>query len=344
MPTTTRSRRAIGIVRVSQTKGREGDSFHSPGTQRDRIGDTCDRNGWRLLEVHEELDVSGGKSLDARPGLRAAVEAIEARRADVLAVAYLDRLTRDPRVRDEVVDRVEAAGGEVWTVDMGRQTNGTAAEQLTGTMASAVHRYVRRVAAERSREAQARAVSRGVIPFPNVPPGYRRGDDGRLEPDPKIAPIVAEAFRMRAEGATLMAVRDYLASQGVKRSFHGVCSLLSSRIVLGEIRFGDLANPDAHEPIVSREVWQAVQASHVLPHQRRRLRKPGALRDAPEHADTARHGRRGRRPHKGAAAADRHSLAAVRPRGAAPPATRRAASSPRRAATRTGRRPDASHR
>lgn len=146
---------------------------------------------------------------------------------------------------------------------MGRQTNGTAAEQLTGTMASAVHRYVRRVAAERSREAQVRAVSRGVIPFPNVPPGYRRGDDGRLEPDPETAPIVVEAFRMRAGGATLNAVRDYLGSQGVKRSFHGVGSLLSSRIVLGEIRFGDLANLEAHEPIVSRDVWQAVQQTRV---------------------------------------------------------------------------------
>src|SRR4051794_21096887 len=79
---------------------------------------------------------------------RRTVQAVEDGHADVLAVAYLDRLTRDPSVRDEVVDRVEAAGGEVWNVDMGGQTNRDAAQQLTGTLASAVHRYVRRVGAE----------------------------------------------------------------------------------------------------------------------------------------------------------------------------------------------------
>ena len=39
-----RTRRAIGIVRVSQTDGREGDSFASPGEQADRIRSACSRN------------------------------------------------------------------------------------------------------------------------------------------------------------------------------------------------------------------------------------------------------------------------------------------------------------
>lgn len=62
----TTPKRAIGIVRVSETKGREGESFHSPETQRDRIRVACEANGWQLVEVHEELDVSGGKSLVQR--------------------------------------------------------------------------------------------------------------------------------------------------------------------------------------------------------------------------------------------------------------------------------------
>ena len=83
-------------------------------------------------------------------------------------------------------------------------------------------------------------------PFPNVPPGYRRREDGSLEPHPEEAPIVAEAFRRRAEGATVMEVRDYLREHGIERTFHGTQALLTSRIVLGELRFGELVNDQAH--------------------------------------------------------------------------------------------------
>ena len=76
-------RRAIGIIRVSQTAGRAGESFTSPRTQRERIEAECEREGLQLVEVLEELDISGGKSLAERPGLSAAVAIVEAGRAEV---------------------------------------------------------------------------------------------------------------------------------------------------------------------------------------------------------------------------------------------------------------------
>jgi DNA invertase Pin-like site-specific DNA recombinase len=263
MATATPTRRAIGIVRVSQKKGREGESFVSPDDQRDRIRAACERDGLRLVDVLDELDVSGGKPLDERPGLGPAVRAVERGEAEVVAAAYFDRLFRSLTVQAEVVERVERAGGRVLAVDVGSVTNGSAAQWLSGTMLGAVSEYARRTAAERSAEAQRRAVARGVIPWPNVPPGYRRGEDGVLQPDPETAPIVAEAFRMRAGGAAVNAVREYLRRHGIERSFHGVTALLASRVVVGEIHFGNLVNLEAHEPIVSRDVWQAVQRVSV---------------------------------------------------------------------------------
>src|SRR5205823_8042791 len=103
-----------------------------PNTQLGRISDACARERYRLIDSLEELDVSGGLPLAERPGLRRAVEAVEAGRADVIMVAYFDRLMRSLKVQQEVVDRVEAAGGEVLTVDFGKLTNGTAVERLTG--------------------------------------------------------------------------------------------------------------------------------------------------------------------------------------------------------------------
>ena len=253
-------RRAIGIVRVSQVGGREGESFVSPREQADRISAACKRERLTLLETHEELDVSGGAPLQRRPGISQAVADIEAGRAEVLVVAYFDRLARELSVQTEIVTRVEKAGGAVLAVDLGAITHATAAQWLSGTLLGAFNEYQRRTIKERSGEAQARAVARGVLPYGNVPPGLRRREDGTLEPDPKLAPVVAEAVAMRASGLTIREIRAFLKTHGVERSYHGVQQLLRSRVLLGEIHFGALVNLNAHEPIVDRDVWQAAQA------------------------------------------------------------------------------------
>lgn len=268
MEPATATRRAIGVVRVSQVAGRSGESFASPAEQRDRISAACERDGLALVETIEELDVSGGTPLERRDGMRRAVEAVEAGDAAVIVVAYFDRLVRSLAVQGELVERVERAGGQVLAVDTGAVTNGSAGQWMQATTLGMMAEYQRRTAAERSGEAQARAVARGVCPFPSIPPGYRRVGkwqrrEGALEPDPAVVPIVLRAFELRAAGATLAVVRDHLVANGIGRSYHGVGHLLESRIYLGEIHFGDLVNLEAHEAIVPRELWQAVQRVKV---------------------------------------------------------------------------------
>lgn len=256
-------RNAIGIVRVSQVAGREGESFASPGMQRDKIEAACEREGLNLLDVIEELDVSGGTPLDLREGLRTAIEAVEAGKVGVIVGAYFDRLFRSLAVQGEVIARVEAAGGRLLAVDVGAVTNATAAQWLSGTQHGMMSEYFRRVSAERSAGAVRRAVERGVPPWPNVTPGYVRGDDRRFYPDPAKSPIVARAFQMRAAGSTVKDVRAFLREHDIDVTYHGATTLLCSRVVLGEIHFGKLVNLEAHAPIVDRHLWQAVQRVKV---------------------------------------------------------------------------------
>jgi site-specific DNA recombinase len=252
-------KRAVGVIRVSRVGGRDkkngGDSFRSPELQRDRIEEVCDVNGWKLGSVHEEMDVSGGNTLAGRPGLLRAVEAVEAGRAHMLVVAYFDRLTRG-HVRDEVLDRVEAAGGEVWTADMGRTTNGTAAERFTGGVLERAAQYVKDSAAEKARAAQVERVAAGIWMSPGVPVGYVKGADRKLTPDPELAPVVREAFEMRADGARLEEVRALLAGHDIERTRAGVAQLLRNRVYLGELRFGSLHNPAAHPAIVDPTTFE----------------------------------------------------------------------------------------
>ncbi len=252
-------RRAIGVVRVSQTGGREGERFVSPEEQRDRIEAACARDGLALVAVHEELDVSGGKALADRPGLGAAVAAIEAGDADVIAAAYFDRLFRSLSTQAEVLERVERAGGQVLAVDVGQVGNGSAGQWLSGTMLGAVSEYFRRSAKERSAEGQARAVARGATPWARVPLGYTRRGDGTLEPNREEIPLVVRVFEMRLSGASIPRIREMLKSHGVDRSPRGVQVMLASRVYLGEVHFGTLVNLRAHEPIIERELWTRVQ-------------------------------------------------------------------------------------
>lgn len=270
-------RRAIGIVR--QSRGRE--ESLSPAEQRERIASLCERESLELIEVHEEIDVSGGTPLVDRVGLRAAVEAIEAGAAEVVVVAYFDRLFRSISVQAEVGERIEAAGGNILAADVGEVSSATAGQWISGGVLGLVAEYQRRSARERAGAAQAMAVAEGRAPFGSIPPGYERIGGGVLFPNAD-APAVRRAFEMRVEGAPITEVRAYLREQGIERSYHGVQHMLQSRIYLGEIHFGKLENLAAHEPIVDRALFDAVQRIRVKrgtrPKSDRLLARQGVLR------------------------------------------------------------------
>lgn len=274
-------RAAFGIIRVSQRKGREGESFISPADQRRRLSDACRRDDLTLAHVVEEIDISGGLALDKRHGLREAIEAVEAGQVQVVVVAYFDRLFRSIRVQAEVVSRVEAAGGEVLALDFGRISEETAAQWLSGTVMGAFGEYFRRSAAEKGRAAQVDAISRGVPTFPTLPPGLEKGEDGRLR-HTSDAETVVRAFELRAEGATIAEVRRFLGECGIPLTYRRTQGLFSNRLLTGELKFGDLVNPRAVKPVVDRELFNRVQRVSVprgrKPKSDRLLARLGVLR------------------------------------------------------------------
>src|SRR5262245_36787284 len=92
------------------------------------------RNGWRVGAIHVEKSTSGTLPLARRKGLRTAVERVEQGQAQIVYCAYFDRMMREPTVKDEVVDRVEAMGGRVVSRDFGEISNKTAMQWYMGTV------------------------------------------------------------------------------------------------------------------------------------------------------------------------------------------------------------------
>ena len=59
-----------------------------------------------------------------------------------------------------------------------------------------------------------------------------------------------QAFKRRDRGASLVEIQAWLAENGIERALSGVGWMLRSRMYLGEIHFGELHNPHAHEAII----------------------------------------------------------------------------------------------
>lgn len=255
--------RAFGLIRVSQQGEREDERFHSPGSQEEAIRAFCEDKGWSVTMLPPEINVSGGASLENRPSLSRAVAAIAAGNAQRLVALDASRLFRSVDIRTQVLRAVEGGGGEAWTVKNGRITNRTARAKALGNVETTFDEMVREESTERSRVGVAEAVAQGKVPWRHIVPGYRRGPSGALVPHEREAPIVRRAFELRAAGATIGYVRAHLQQNGIERTTRSTITLLASTVVLGRIDFGGLVNPNAHEPIVDRDLWEAAQNVRV---------------------------------------------------------------------------------
>lgn len=254
--------RFIGYIRVSRVAGREGDTFISPTVQRERIEAYMASQGHTLVDVLEELDQPGSKY--ERPKFQRAIEAVEAGEADGVAVAALDRFARSVSDAAVALRRLEAAGGALVSVRDSLDTT-TSVGRFARTMMLALAELELDRTRENWRTAREHAIGRGVH-ISHVPIfGYQRRDDGGLEPNPSTAKIVRELFRRRAAGEEWRSLARWLDEASPREDgiwiAPSIRSLVRSRTYLGEAHSGDLMNPDAHPPLVSRALWEAAQES-----------------------------------------------------------------------------------
>lgn len=249
----------LAYRRVSRVGGRE--HLISPEMQAQRIMAYADGRGLEVEMLEPELDVSGAKV--RRPILEQALERIDRGEAEGIIVATLDRLSR-MSMSDALrtIERIEAGGGQVIAV-----AENFDASTPEGRMVRNIHLSIGAAGRERSAEhlagAKRRAVEHGIWPVSTIPRGYAKGHDRRLIPGEDAA-AVKRAFQLRAGGAPWSRVAEELGS-GVS----GAAKTIKNRVYLGhvELRIGDehLVNPDAHEPLISRDLWEAAQIAHPAP-------------------------------------------------------------------------------
>ena len=197
-----------------------------------------------------------------RPGLQALLSDLP--QLDLLVVWAKDRLTRDLRHLLTILDTLATAGTRLVAIRESVETQ-TAEGILSLQITGALSEYHPRKTAENVKAAMRRIAETGRVPA-NRPFGYRRNADGALEPDPVQAPIVAELFALAANGDGIQKLAQWLNDKHPTRPRGGehwrptsVRWILTNRVYVGEVKWGDLLLPGTHESLVGRAEWDAVQ-------------------------------------------------------------------------------------
>lgn len=251
-------------VRVSDTRGRAGESFISPEEQEDRCRAAIASRGLEAGEVFREMDVSGGHM--ERPELAKARKRVEAGVSGGIVVARIDRFGRTVARALDAIDEIDKAGGVVITAEGDFDTSTATGELVLNMMLTLAQFELRRIR-ENWGAAQRRAVERGVHISRHVPPGYQRTGSGQLEPHPRHGKTIARGFRMAAQGVAPAEVARYFTKRGLPSGGNEqavwkssrIKRLLANPVYLGEARYGDVRNPDAHEPLTDLETWHLAQ-------------------------------------------------------------------------------------
>lgn len=232
-------------------------------------------HGGEVVRVLQD-EFASGKDL-ARPGIRELLAEMESGRAewDTVLVYKLSRLTRSLRDGSALFDKLFK-----WAKGLDSATErldfSTPSGRFHLGIMSAVNQLEREQISENTRNKMMSIASHGLWPCGNAPMGYKRGErkDNKLYVEERGAERVKALYGAYAKGETL---------HGLAKAF-GLCKqsvyrVLRNRIYIGMIDYGGKVFPGQHEPIVSADVFAAVQAR--LPHVEggRRIRPARRKRD-----------------------------------------------------------------
>lgn len=227
MPTT-----AIGYARISRD-----DTLEGRGVERQEadVRALCKRKRWKLLEVVVDNDVSASRySRKKRPGYTRLIELIAAGAVQRAVVYDLDRLLRQPRELEDLIDVVEQVANGFELVSLNGDLN------LTSSDGRFIARMLIGKAAKESDDASRR---------------IRRANDAKaLDGRPHGS---SRAFGYASDGVTIIdveaellrrAAADVLAGEtlnGIARQWNaaGICTPQQSRQWSGTVVRAVLINP-----------------------------------------------------------------------------------------------------
>jgi site-specific DNA recombinase len=251
-------------IRVSKVAGRAGDSFISPGVQRERIESWAQAHDAVVTWHESELDVSGSKM--RRPIFDGIMRRVRAGETDGVIVAKLDRFARTLVGALSTLEEFERHNAVLVSVADNLDLSTPMGKAFLRILLVFAELESDRIS-ESWKTATSKAVERGIHIAKFTPIGYDKGTDKRLVLSTD-AVAVREAFLMRGahRSRTEIALQlDRLAPRhgGGRWTPPMVDRIIKNRVYLGWAYRGEQINKHAHEAIVSMAEWQAANLAPV---------------------------------------------------------------------------------
>jgi site-specific DNA recombinase len=228
------------------------------------------QRGWRVVAEFVDAGISG--STMERPGLRALLEAAQARQFDVVLVHELSRLSRSVFDTFEIFDQLGRAQVGFASVREQQFDLSQPHGRFFLTMIASINQYyldMLRVHTQKSKRERAR---QGLYNASVAPYGYRHVGDARTPPEvvEEEAKVVRRVFEMYATGrytcrqiAEVLNGEGYRTRSGRRFSKDGITEMLRNPFYVGKVTYregrrGEVEVYDGlHEPIISEELWEA---------------------------------------------------------------------------------------
>ncbi len=232
------------------------------------------QKGWEIVAEFVEPGESGTKK--KRPQLEAMLQAAEEGSFDIVLVHELSRLSRSVYHTFDIFDRLGKADVGFASVREPQFDLTTPWGRFLLTIIAALNEYYVNLLREEIKKGKRGRAAKGHSNASIAPFGYRRASDSPKDPL-VIVPEEAEAVRMAYEAyatgrytdqdiADMLNTKGYRTRKGRRFSKEGVREILRNPFYKGYVVYREGRHhgeekiyPGRHEPIVSEELWEAVQ-------------------------------------------------------------------------------------
>lgn len=203
----------IGYIRVSTDQ--QAESGLGLEAQKKAIQDYAQKAGQPIIEFYSDEGASGSLSLEKRPGILNAINALA--KADILAVAKRDRLGRDPLVLAMIESAIARKGSRIISAAGEGTDNDDPSSILMRRMIDAFAEYERLIIKARTKAALRIKKEKGER-VGHIPYGYKLAEDGlHLTHDEEEQNILKQMNSMRNKGYS---IREMALALNKKKLFN----------------------------------------------------------------------------------------------------------------------------
>ncbi|WHY01804.1 recombinase family protein [Neobacillus sp. DY30] len=266
-----------------------GETYDTLERHRNNLFAVAKKERHNIVHIYEE--VVSGESVSERPEVQKMIRDMEAGAADAVLVMDLDRLGRGDMLDQGLLDRAfRYSGTKIITPSEVYDPESETWELVFG-IKSLVAREELKAITRRMQRGRVASAGEGKS-ITKVPPyGYIRNADLKLEPDIETAWVVKKIFEMMSAGHGRQAVAQELDRLGIKPpnkkrdtwSPSSITAIVKNEAYIGNIVWGQVKHvkrngkykkikqprtkwtikENAHEPLVSPELFEAANRAHT---------------------------------------------------------------------------------